>query len=355
MKKMKKLFAIFAVAALVGMFASCSDLISDDPFATDNAEVARKILEVPGKEIVFSVKEASTDAENTVLLIKYDRSAAGANEKISIIDAELKVWKGSDLIKTFDKIDFELDGYGAFFTEGQEGKAFEDCTEEEKNNLKEYKAKLSIGQTVAANDTVKVQLAKGTIIGEGVDKVDFSDITVALLDVSESAGWYKELSETEYVPINGNDETDDTGGGTNNSLIAAYATDFMEDNFVVWEGEAALAWSSGDNNGAVIDGSKITDSTVGLRFTYTTDDSDSHCMKFLNADTWQDVILKKIEGNGSLADSGDDKDKAVYLWQSQTDATVIIYWSDDIAGTIKNNGIKFFGDGATITKVELVK
>lgn len=63
--------------------------------------------------------------------------------------------------------------------------------------MKEYKTKLSIGKTVAANDTVKVQLTKGTISGAGKDKVKFDDVVVALVDIDPSVSYYKELCDKD--------------------------------------------------------------------------------------------------------------------------------------------------------------
>ena len=145
-------------------------------------------------EMVFNVTEASTDNDNTVLLIKYDRSAAGANELVTIENAEITVTKNGTALKTIGKIEFALDAYGSSFS-GKEGEIADE------NDRKEYKAKISIGATVAAGDVIKVTFVKGDITGAGASKIKASDIQVALVDVAESAGWYKELCENEYKPI----------------------------------------------------------------------------------------------------------------------------------------------------------
>lgn len=83
-------------------------------------------------------------------------------------------------------------------------------------------------------------------------------------------------------------------------------------------------------------------------------------MKFLQGDSWADITLSSVEGSGSLADSsaGNDAGKAVYLWANQTTgATVSIYWvagSED-ATKVLAKGIKVYGDGATLTKIEVIK
>ncbi|MBQ5537896.1 MAG: hypothetical protein IIU02_08320, partial [Treponema sp.] len=145
-------------------------------------------------EMVFNVTEASTDNDNTVLLIKYDRSAAGADELVTVENAEITVTKNGTALKTIGKIEFALDEYGSSFS-GNEG----EITDE--NDRKEYKAKISIGATVAAGDVIKVTFVKGDITGAGSSKIKASDIQVALVDVAEAAGWYKELCENEYKPI----------------------------------------------------------------------------------------------------------------------------------------------------------
>lgn len=100
---MKKIFrnvvAAFAAVMLVSAFASCSDSDDGDDKKQENPTTPKNkdgkeqgsVSSVSGDEITFPVTAASTNAENTVLLIKYNRSAAGADELISISDAELKV------------------------------------------------------------------------------------------------------------------------------------------------------------------------------------------------------------------------------------------------------------------------
>jgi hypothetical protein len=145
-------------------------------------------------EMVFNVTEASTDNDNTVLLIKYDRSAAGTDELVKIENAEITVMKNGTALKTIGKIEFALDEYGSSFS-GKTGQLTDT------SDRKEYKAKISIGAPVAAGDVIKVTFVKGDITGAGSSKIKASDIQVALVDVAEAAGWYKELCENEYKPI----------------------------------------------------------------------------------------------------------------------------------------------------------
>ncbi|WP_406032190.1 hypothetical protein, partial [Treponema saccharophilum] len=195
MKKITRKIALALVAAgFAFAFSSCSDGSDEEPVAENpksNVEDS-----VDGNEITFNVNAASTNAEKTVLLIKYDRSAAGADELVNIENAEITVTKNGTALKTIDKIEFALDEYGSSFS-GKNGKITDS------SDMKEYKAKISIGATVASGDKITVKLEKGKITGAGAEKVKFSDIFVALVDIDPSADYYKELcaNTEEYKPL----------------------------------------------------------------------------------------------------------------------------------------------------------
>jgi len=195
MKKITRKIALALVAAgFAFAFASCSDGSDEEPVAENpksNVEDS-----VDGNEITFNVNAASTNAEKTVLLIKYDRSAAGADELVKIENAEITVTKNGTALKTIGKIEFALDEYGSSFS-GKNGKITDS------SDMKEYKAKISIGATVASGDKITVKIEKGKITGAGAEKVKFSDILVALVDIDPSADYYKELcaNTEEYKPL----------------------------------------------------------------------------------------------------------------------------------------------------------
>lgn len=243
MKKIvRNLFAVIAATALVGSIVSCADSDAEDPFApvstnsnaasgsggetTGGDEQGAGKAKYTNNEITFPVTEASTNAEDTVLLIKYDRSAAGADELIKVTNAGLKVWKNGTLIKTIDTIEFALDEYGSSFSNG--GKAPTPISDV--NDMKEYKVKLSIGTTVAKDDTIKVKLdekAVISLIGADAANVNPENVVVALIDKAESAGYYKELCENSdlykpfltkneeaVAPQGGNTESKAEGNGT---------------------------------------------------------------------------------------------------------------------------------------------
>lgn len=237
MKKLvRNLFAVIAATALVGSFASCADSDAEDPFATtstnansaggnggagngggDNGNQGAQgagQAKYTNNEITFPVTEASTNAEKTVLLVKYDRTAAGKAELIKVTNAGLKVWKNGKLIKTIDTIEFALDDYGASFS-GATGQISDE------NDMKEYKVKLSIGDTVAVGDTIKVKLDEKAFIeaiGKDAANVNPESVVVALVDIDPSVNYYKELCENSdlYKPFltKKEENTQQGGGGT---------------------------------------------------------------------------------------------------------------------------------------------
>lgn len=237
MKKLvRNLFAVIAATALVGSLASCADSDAEDPFATtstnansaggnggagngggDNGNQGAQgagQAKYTNNEITFPVTEASTNAEKTVLLVKYDRTAAGKAELIKVTNAGLKVWKNGKHIKTIDTIEFALDDYGASFS-GATGQISDE------NDMKEYKVKLSIGDTVAKGDIIKVKLDEKAFIeaiGKDAANVNPESVVVALVDIDPSVNYYKELCENSdlYKPFltKKEENTQQGGGGT---------------------------------------------------------------------------------------------------------------------------------------------
>lgn len=221
---MKKVFrnavAAFAAVTLISAFASCSDggddtkEIIEDPIVDpiedkteegektetiDNEDGSKTVItkKILGETVTFPVTVASTNAEDTVIFVKYDRTAAGADELITIENANLKIYVNDVESKTYDKITFALDEYGASFS-GKTGQLTD------KNDMKEYKNKLAVGKKVNAGDTVKVVLGNEfTITGAGKDKVDLTSVVVALVDKAEAVNYYKELvaEGNNYKPI----------------------------------------------------------------------------------------------------------------------------------------------------------
>lgn len=217
-KLFNKLSAVALAASLVVGFASCSTT-TDDPF-NPNAPLTleeyvkseiKKAIENGGapakpedpskpgkpsgsgslkesKSLEFHVNADSTNAENTMIFVKYDRSAYGAEEEVKVTDAELNLYINDVKVKTYNEIVFALDEYGAEIT--SRGPI------EDPKARKEYKAKLSVGKAVKSGETVKIELVKASVVkvGAASGKITLADLQFALIDTDPSVGYYKELA-----------------------------------------------------------------------------------------------------------------------------------------------------------------
>lgn len=217
-KLFNKLSAVALAASLVVGFASCSTT-TDDPFnpnapltleeyvkseikkAIDNggAQAKPEDPSKPGKpsgsgslkepkSLEFHVNADSTNAENTMIFVKYDRSAYGAEEEVKVTDAELNLYINDVKVKTYNEIVFALDEYGAEIT--SRGPI------EDPKARKEYKAKLSVGKAVKSGETVKIELVKASVVkvGAASGKITLANLQFALIDTDESVKYYKELA-----------------------------------------------------------------------------------------------------------------------------------------------------------------
>ena len=140
------------------------------------------------KSLEFHVNADSTNAENTMIFVKYDRSAYGAEEEVKVTDAELNLYINDVKVKTYNEIVFVLDEYGAEIT--SRGPI------EDPKAMKEYKAKLSVGKAVKSGETVKIELVKASVVkvGAASDKITLANLQFALIDTDESVKYYKELA-----------------------------------------------------------------------------------------------------------------------------------------------------------------
>lgn len=218
-KLFNKLSAVALAASLVVGFASCSTT-TDDPF-NPNAPLTleeyvkseiKKAIENGGaqakpedpsepgkpsgsgslkepKSLEFHVNADSTNAENTMIFVKYDRSAYGAEEEVKVTDAELNLYINDVKVKTYNEIVFALDEYGAEIT--SRGDPISDP-----KAMKEYKAKLSVGKAVKSGETVKIELVKASVVkvGAASGKITLADLQFALIDTDPSVDYYKELA-----------------------------------------------------------------------------------------------------------------------------------------------------------------
>lgn len=217
-KLFNKLSAVALAASLVVGFASCSTT-TDDPF-NPNAPLTleeyvkseiKKAIENGGaqakpedpskpgkpsgsgslkepKSLEFHVNANSTNAANTMIFVKYDRSAYGAEEEVKVTDAELNLYINDVKVKTYNEIVFVLDEYGAEIT--SRGPI------EDPKAMKEYKAKLSVGKAVKSGETVKIELVKASVVkvGAASDKITLANLQFALIDTDPSVDYYKELA-----------------------------------------------------------------------------------------------------------------------------------------------------------------
>lgn len=204
-KKISKGIALCAALTIIGWggVTSCSNSSSD----SDEGELVAPPT-LPEKKITFSVTENSTNDENTTLMFKYDRSAAGAKELVKIEDCGIVVKLNDNETKTISTLEFALDEYGASFSESDKNPI------KDASNMKEYKAKMSLGKKVAKGDEVVVYYNKdvGTISGEGKDADAVKTLVVALIDTDEAVDYYKPLvtEDNNYQPLF--EKKEETGG-----------------------------------------------------------------------------------------------------------------------------------------------
>lgn len=201
-KNVKAIFAGLAAAALLAGFSSCSNGSSDDSLNkpagsstganqtdTNNDEV------FSGDEISFVANVASYDSKDSVLIIKYDRTAEGSDDAISLTNVKLNVTVNAETIETPSTINFELDPYSSF------DKSYNYKSEETAEKQHDYKYKFNLGKKINVNDVVKVQLVSAKVTGAGASRVKLGSLTVSLIDVSQYAtvkAYYTELCAENY-------------------------------------------------------------------------------------------------------------------------------------------------------------
>lgn len=208
MKRNVKAFLCAFAAAFSVCCLSCSDGGGDD----DNEDVTIPADFTPDKTIEFSVTENSTNAEKTMLILKYERSAVGAKEQVEI-KGKICIKVNGEVTVSYDSVTFELDEYGAVFDSNKKGS---DGKITDMEFAKEYKANLSVKKQVKAGDTVTVLFKKDEITGEGKDAEAIQGLMAALIDTDEAVGHYNALVEetNNYQPVFSKNE--DNSGNTGN-------------------------------------------------------------------------------------------------------------------------------------------
>lgn len=210
-KNVKTIMGGFLSVALLAGFISCSNGTSDETnqaaqglnlagasSASGTAIAAEDIFS--GEKITFKVTDASTTAEDTVFVIKYDRSAKGAAEKITLNDVNVEVTVNGEAVSIGNKIDFELDPYSSF------NPSYNYSSPESANDQHEYKAKPVINKKLGKDDIVTIEVKSAKVSGEGAGKVDLGKITVAVVDVNKAVNYYKEVAVSgekaeKYIPL----------------------------------------------------------------------------------------------------------------------------------------------------------
>ncbi len=232
-KNVKAVFAGMAAAALLAGFASCSNGSSDDALnnaasssttsSTDSTTTTPNASQTDtNKEDVFSgdlityvISVASAeDADHTKLILQYDRSAAGAKEQISLTNVELAVSVNNEAVTMPSKLEFALDEYSSF--EKDPG-----AKEDDADKQKTYKCIIDLNKALAVNDTVKVELKKATVTGEGASTVKLGSIVATVVDTAKAANYWREMSETKYQTL----ITKKNGGDLNATVVVTPPAD----------------------------------------------------------------------------------------------------------------------------------
>lgn len=392
-KLFNKLSAVALAASLVVGFASCSTT-TDDPFnpnapltleeyvkseikkAIDNggAQAKPEDPSKPGKpsgsgslkepkSLEFHVNANSTNAENTMIFVKYDRSAYGAEEEVKVTDAELNLYINDVKVKTYNEIVFALDEYGAAIT--SRGPI------EDPKAMKEYKAKLSVGQAVKSGDTVKIELVKASVVkvGAASDKITLANLQFALIDTDESVKYYKELAPNAeqfqnicaLEDLTTGEDTESKPGEEQkpgeNPTPTPTPDPKPEDSGLLSKA-ADLDWET-------------PVSVAGSSFASATDDSSIKITYVSNKDTAQYYKFKMMCGNGNENElfAGDatgftiDKESVdnpnnlhgcgFDVAPSETPVVITYKPSTEEWAKIKDGEFRLIGFGAKITKIEL--
>ena len=387
-KLFNKLSAVALAASLVVGFASCSTT-TDDPFnpnapltleeyvkseikkAIDNGGAPAKPEDPskPGKpsgsgslkepkSLEFHVNADSTNAENTMIFVKYDRSAYGAEEEVKVTDAELNLYINDVKVKTYNEIVFVLDEYGAEIT--SRGPI------EDPKAMKEYKAKLSVGKAVKSGETVKIELVKASVVkvGAASDKITLANLQFALIDTDPSVDYYKELAPNAEQFQNICTLEDLTTGEEPTPTPDPEPTpepeptpDPKPEDSGLLPAAADLSW-----------GTPV--SVAGSSFESATDNSSIKITYVSNKDTAQYYKFKMMCGDGNVnelfageatgftidreSESPDNLHGCDFAAApSETPAVITYKPSTEEWTKIKDGEFRLIGHGAKITKIEL--
>ncbi len=393
-KNVKAIFAGLAAAALLAGFSSCSNGSSDDslnkPAGTSSGanQIDTNNEEVfSGDLITYVISVASTDSENTKLILQYDRSAAGAKEQIFLTDADLTLTVNGAAVDTPKTITFALDSYSSFkdgYNAGTDGE------EKDASKHKTYKCTIDLKKQLSVNDKVTLQLNKAKVTGEGASSVKLGSIVATIVDIAPAANYWKELSETKYqtlitkkngadlnatvaveepanpTPANNTPENpapanptpenptpatpENTSTNTNNTSTPAAGTT-TETNLLA-EALDLNSWAAGTK----IEASNFPaeKKKIEIYFTKGTLDEQTFCISIKTGD-WQNkyVVTDKISGQAMVANDGNEPEKTIWPYKGDTEQSFTFTPSDEDWTSIHSDGLVFQGYGPKITKVVL--
>ena len=303
------------------------------------------------KSLEFHVNANSTNAENTMIFVKYDRSAYGAEEEVKVTDAELNLYINDVKVKTYNEIVFVLDEYGAEIT--SRGPI------EDPKAMKEYKAKLSVGKAVKSGETVKIELVKASVVkvGAASDKITLANLQFALIDTDESVKYYKELAPNAEQFQNICTLEDLTTGEDTESKPEPEPTPEPEpEDSGLLSKAADLDWGTPVSVAGSSFASATDDSSI--KITYVSNaDNDYHKFKMMCGDGNENELFEG-EATGftidTTSESLDNLHGCGFDVEPSETPVVITYKPSPAEWTkIKDGEFRLIGHGAKITKIEL--
>lgn len=273
-------------------------------------------------------------------MFTYDRSAAGAKEKITIKNCNIEIAVNGEA-KTVTELNFILNEYG-------------DCTGDKAT---QYQCKIPVGKKLSAGDTVTVTFKNknGDFSGEGESTAKIDTLTVSLIDNAEAANWYKELvaDDLEYQPLfnkenssnNGDPVTppagDEGNTGTGNEGTTPGSTIFDEEKEITW------------SKFLIIESNKFDGETPKTISIYYDCPKESEYVAMKIAANYENAAL----GDGTIEGGNfktDDKGAIEAMGNPSDTGKVVSYKpTDNEWNIITKSGFYINGNGVKITKVTL--
>lgn len=384
MKKLTKLLSGLACLALATSLIACKT--PEDPTGGEapggNKTTPEETPTTPtgntvtvsGDLITFTANaDAVANGADVKLCLKYNRSAEGADEAITISDCNIEVKYNKETVSVGKTLNFELDPYSSFDAN------YNYASAEIPAKQKEYKAFIDVAKNVKAGDVVTVELKSGVVSGNGLGKVELADVVIALIDKNKDAGgiensYYFELctKENEYqgliTKVNGKEfesgEGDPIEGSTDgdDGIVLVTLKDAINceeepdaANDVKWQeqdavnGAVVCCWGTqtvaDPRHSARIYKTALAGASVGdmLAFTVSGDDT---CFQIDNQDwTAYNPIIYDKEGNDITDSSRKEEGSTQYTRNG-------LYFIS-LTEAMLSDGIEFHG-AATISNVYYV-